>query len=441
MPSQLLHIVRTVIRADSDPARQALFANLTQARLPVRFACALHARLRDRWGSTFVIGGYGLIAYLRVASARPRGVRVLAVAQHENARRQVARVFEWLGPAECGMVRSDLGTLATPSALVRLAALVRHGRVRRVLRLARAIDRRHGLLVATRVIGAIAWYARTRTILREDRPGAVLVSSDSNPEELGLVAAARTLDIPQVFVSHAYPTPFSPPLDFTLSILEGEAAVEARQRKGPIRGRILLAGIEGDSVPLDPQRLSRRAPVIGIFTPKAVSWPTLATLVNDCRRHLGASRVVIRWHPSMLQRPRLADWVTDRSGIVESSRALPIAEVARQCDWVIADVNSNVHLEVLKLGIPTVAIMDLGLYPASHSDMYGFVANGIVFPSVTSIREIQPEAFRAFFGDGWSRRFERYDVSYLRSGNDIGREVRCAIQALIDDPRSTAAPA
>ena len=43
------------------------------------------------------------------------------------------------------------------------------------------------------------------------------------------------------------------------------------------------------------------------------------------------------------------------------SAALP--DVARRCDWVIADENSNVHLPVLKLGIPTVVVKGLGLYP------------------------------------------------------------------------------
>jgi hypothetical protein len=335
-------------------------------------------------------------------------------------------------------VRSGLITLVSPAALIRLAVLVWRGRLAQVLRIARAIESRHGLMVSSRAIGAIAWYSRARAILHEDRPDAILVSSDSNPEELGFVGAARALEIPQVFVSHAYPTPFSPPLDFSLSILEGEAAVQARLRKGPVTGQILLAGIEGESVPLDPQRFDRPAPVIGVFTPKAVSWPTLAAIVDDCRRHFRASQVVIRWHPSMLQRPRLADWVADRSGIVESSSAATLGDVARQCDWVIADVNSNVHLPVLKLGIPTVAVRDLGLYPASHADMYGFVANGIVFPPVTSVRDVRPDALRAFFAEGWPRRFERYDVSYLRPGSALGGEVRRAIRALFEDPASTA---
>jgi hypothetical protein len=290
-------------------------------------------------------------------------------------------------------------------------------------------------MVSCRAIGAIAWYARARAILERQRPGAILVSSDSNPEELGFVGAARTLGIPQVFISHAYPTPLSPPLDFDLSILEGDAAVQERRRKGPIRGQVLLAGIEGDSVPADPARFFRPRPVIGVFTPKAVAWPTLAAIIDDCRRHFDAREVVIRWHPSMLERPHLDDWVPDLTGIVEASSTVPIAEVATRCDWVIADENSNVHLPVLKLGIPTVAVRNLGLYPASRSDLYGFVANGIVFPPVTSIRDVPAEALREFFSDDWARRFAHYDVSYLRPHGAIGREVRDAIWALFE--RST----
>ena len=199
----------------------------------------------------------------------------------------------------------------------------------RAFRLLRAIDRRYGFLVSCRVVGALAWYVRAKAILGVRRPEAVLVSSDSNSEEVGFASAARALEIPTVFVSHAYPTPFSPPQDFSLSILEGEAATRARGRQGPIKGQIVLAGLEGDSAPLDPRRFERTDPVIGLFTPKAVSWWTLAAVISDCRQHFHARQIVIRWHPSMLERPRLGHLLKDLSGIVESSRAATLSDVAR----------------------------------------------------------------------------------------------------------------
>ena len=112
-----------------------------------------------------------------------------------------------------------------------------------------------------------------------------------------------------------------------------------------------------------------------------------------------------------------------------------LLEVAAQCDWVIADENSNVHLPVLKLGIPTVVIKGLGLYPESRADMYGFAAAGVVFPPVRSLRELQPPKFKAFFDAVWVERFRQYDASYLRPSAEIGVEVRAAIQRTIKTSR------
>jgi hypothetical protein len=434
----LLRAVRTVIRADSDPARQALFANLVRSRLPVRLAYALHERLGNTAASAVLVSCYGLAVLLCISPPRNRSARILIVARHANARQQVDRVVGWIGAPECAFVHTDWRAFVPACGLALLALIRSPGRFARAFRIIQSVDTRYGFLVACRVAGVLAWYVRARAILGTCRPKAILVSSDSNPEEVGFASAARALEIPTVFISHAYPTPFSPPLDFTLSILEGEAEVHARQRKGPIRGEVVLAGLEGDSAPVDASRFERPEPVIGIFTPKAVSWPTLVAIVADCRNHFRARQIVVRWHPSMLEPPRLADVVDNLSGIVESSRTATLPEVARQCDWVIADENSHVHLPVLKLGIPTVAVKHLGLYPDSRADLYGFGTTQIVFPSVASVREVEPRALAAFFSPEWSARFERYDASYLGSGTANGSEVRRAMWRLFEDATAKA---
>jgi hypothetical protein len=438
--ASLLHILRMVIRADSDPARRALFGSLVQSNWRVRLAFRVHDRLDGTWASTLLVSCYGLASFVSIAPPRNRTASILVVAKHANARRQVARVASWVGSSECEWIRSDARALLRPSALSALAGLAAHPRrLRASLRIVRAIDRQYGFLVGCRAAAALAWYARAGTILRAHRPAAVLVSSDSHPEEVGFVSAARALQIPQVFISHAYPTPLSPPLDFSLSILEGEAAVEARRQKGPIRGEVLLAGVEGDSASMDARRFHRPDPVVGLFPPKALSWDRLAAIVGECRQHFHARRIVIRWHPSMLAPPRLADVLTDLSDIVESPRDASLPEVAGQCDWVVADENSNVHLPVLKLGIPTVAIRGLGLYPPSRSDLYGFIANRIVFPPVRSVRDVDADALIAFFSDAWAVRFEHYDASYLRSGSEIGHDVRHAVLRLTTDTAAKSA--
>ena len=68
-----------------------------------------------------------------------------------------------------------------------------------------------------------------------------------------------------------------------------------------------------------------------------MSWETLARVIADCRHYLRARQIVIRWHPSMLEPPRLSHRLSDTSGIVESPKTAKLVDVARQCDWVIAD--------------------------------------------------------------------------------------------------------
>ncbi len=439
MNLSLLRVLRTVIRADSDPARQALFGNLMRSRRSVRLVYRLHERLGGGRAAALLVSCYGLAAFLGVAPPRNRRARVVALAVHENARYQVSRLIEWIGAADCDWVRSGVRALVRPAGVAAAAALVARGGAAAPFRVVRAIDRRHGFLVACRAAAAIAWYGRARALLAAHRPGAVLVSSDSNPEEIAFVAAARALAIPQVFVSHAYPTPYSPPLDFTLSILEGTAAVDARRRKGPVRGDVLLAGIFGESAPIDVGRFARPTPVIGVFTPKAIAWPAFAAVIDDCRRHYRAARIVIRWHPSMLEPPRLAAVLGDVAGVVESPRGASLVEDARQCDWVVADENSNVHLPVLKLGIPTIAVRRLGLYPDSRSDLYGFIAAGVVFAAADRLRDVDPATLAAFFSECWPARFREYDASYLRATEVARSEVRHAIGRLVE-PRAGGCP-
>jgi hypothetical protein len=429
-PICLLQAIRIVIRADSDPVRQALFANLRESHASVRLVCALHERLRNTAVAAVLVTGYGVATFLAIAVREQGDARFLCVARHANARRQVSRVVAWLDAGQCAHV--DVSIASVPLRAAQRARAPRDSwrSLVRALRMVRRIDRRHSFLVTCRVASALAWYARGKAILRAHTAEAIIVSSDTNPEEVGFTAAARALGVPTIFISHAYPTPFAPPLAFDLSILGGQAEVDARRRRGPIAGDILLAGLEGESKPLDAWQLDRPEPAIGIFAPKAVSWTTLARVIEDCRTHFRARRIVIRWHPSMIEPPRLSNRIGDLSGIVESPAGAPLADVARQCDWVVADENSSVHLPVLKLGIPSIAVKNLGRYPETRTDMYGFVQDGVIPPAVPSIRDVRSDVLASFFSNGWSARFQQYDASYARPQVAIQTDVRAAIQRL-----------
>jgi hypothetical protein len=425
----LLHAVRKVIVCDSDPVRREVFDRLRRTRTAVRLAYAVHRMGGKSWIASALVAGYGAMGLLRVRV--PPAGDVIAVASQENARRRLRQLGTLLDDGELTHVRLGIGAAPARAATDLARAMRSPRRMKRYLRIVYRINRRHDFLVSCRVAGLLGCYPVAMAHLGRRRPRAVVVSSDSNPEEIAFTTAARTLGIATIFASHAYPTSVSPPLDFDLSIIEGEAALNVYRRLGPLRGTVCFAGVDGESIPIDPARVSRLRPAIGIFAPKVVNWTTFARLIEEARSGFGARQVVIRWHPSAIERPQLAQVIGDTSIVIETHPGDTLRSVVDRCDWVVADADSNVHLEVLKLGVPTVALAELGTVPPERSDLYGFVSNRVIPAPFTSLRAIDPERLRVFFGSDWPDRFRRFDAAYLRAPAAVAAEVRESLRAVM----------
>src|SRR6185503_16981892 len=107
-------------------------------------AYRFHERLGGTWASALLVSCYGLASFLSIEPARNADARVVAFAKHANAKRQVARVATWIGPPECGWMRSGMKALFRPSAFTRFGDLLSSGRLLTALAIIRAIDIRHG---------------------------------------------------------------------------------------------------------------------------------------------------------------------------------------------------------------------------------------------------------------------------------------------------------
>ena len=136
------------------------------------------------------------------------------------------------------------------------------------------------------------------------------------------------------------------------------------------------------------------------------------------------------------QPPDLPKVLKDLSNIVETPRTATLLEVANVCDWVVADAGSNVHLPVLKQGIPTVALKEISTLGEDQADLYGFVANRVVFPPVPTLRSLCVEEAAVFYGDEWTERFRRYDASYLQPDDVISADFRAALRTVFNDGSS-----
>lgn len=425
MRIELLQTVRDVLRADSDPVRQALIEHVRKSNPVVKSVWQLHHRLGRSHFSSLMVFLFGVKSYVTLAPSSRAAKRALMVTVHENARKQARLIATWIGQESVAWLRLGPRQLLSPSSLGRLLkACFLYGTWMRLYRVVDRLNRREEFLVGCRAASALFCYVRAREILGRIESSGVIVSSDSNPEPLAFARAATALGIPTIFISHAYPTPVSPCLQYTLSILEGEAARQGYEAKGPIRGRVIFCGAEGESEPMQPQKLGKKSPTIGIFAPKVIRWPQFTGLIADCQRLFTPARILIRWHPSMLGESRLTAMLEDMSNVVETNPDLLLQEVVRQCDWVIADENSNVHLGVLKMGVPTVSLRDFSVLPECRSDLYGFVKGRVIPPPVASLNEISMQELTDFFSQDWAQRFGSYDANYLNSPAHLADKAR-----------------
>lgn len=414
LDASLLRALRVVERADSHASRRMLFDRLAAWRRDVQLARWLtHGPLRGTWISTLLVAAFGAFS-ARSCWAAPRR-HVWGLASHANDQRQIDYVASCIGTERVG---SGWGN---PIAAL---PLLRPRRVQRYARCVHHLSRRHGFLVACRLSSALACALAADRALARSGVRAVLVSSDYDAPAVGLTWAARRRSLATLYVSHAPPHALSPPLHFDLAILDGEAALAAYAAKGTVRAQCVFKGIEGETRPLDPEAPGRPHPTIGFFMPKEVLWPAFLRMLDEAGR-LEPARMVVRWHPNMMEAPpRLAD--------VESSpRGSSAADDARRCDWVVADENSSVQLAVLKAGVPVVPVRGLALVPPEDADLYGLVKDGVVPPPLDSLADLDATALAAFYAGGWRDRLARFDGGFGRTRSEVDAAVRDAVLRVI----------
>lgn len=421
MKTTLLQAVRAVEHADSNPSRVALFERVRRRSPAIRLVVWIYDRL-PRALSSLLAAAYGTYERARFRDAQHRPI--LALAVHPTYRPALAHVALCVGTDHVAQIEARR---PGPGALLRtLVDAFSERRRPSALRIVRRVHRRHGFLVTTRVSAAIGWYLAGRSVLGRSDARVVLVSSDYNPESVGLARAAQALGRKAVFVAHTHPHDLCPALDFDLTILDGEAALREYQRKGPVRGEVVYRGVDGTASPLRIHQLSKGLPVIGLFLPKEVAWPVLEDIVHAVRTQFPPARLLIRRHPNMLEHPRLARELTNADDIEWAEPGESLADSSRRCDFVLADQASNVHLGVLRSGTPCIPVA--GLSAVESADRLGLIRSGVLPPpwsGGTASRAAWAEHFAAA---DWAERFCQYDASYLRDSalleQKIGERIR-----------------
>lgn len=414
------------------PVRIALFEEVASRRRLIRYAWKLHQMLRETVFGDLLILGFGIGSYLGMRCSPHLGGSLLALSRYPNEQREVERLLELV--PEFRVCTVSFSARRAALEVSALSALLSWRDVRRVVRCIRQLSKRYHFVALCRGIAMMFYYFRFRQIFTDDRPHAVIVANQTAPEALGLIAAAAANGIQSVFTSHATIAPgqkvLVPPCD--LCLLDGDAALEVCRRDPSFRSTVIYKGLLGESRPMTFTNLSSGVPTVGLFLSAPVDQAGLSGTIEALERRFPDSKLLLRPHPVLFLSPDFREFQR-RHPRLEVIAGATLDYCIRACDIVFSG-NSNVHLEVLKLGVPSLYRPRLDTIP---EDYYGFVASEIVLRA-DDISALDLSAVESFYSHQWPGRFKRYDAGYLEDPLAQRSELAQRVRAFLN--RGSALP-
>ncbi len=422
MKIPLLTALRIVTTVESMPTRARVLETIANRRLPVRLTLRIYQLLAESHLSflaTLMLAGFGALAF----GVRVRGNGdIIAVARYANEQRQIDFLKTALGAERFRDLRLGYGSLLLPARWIALAVLLP-----RYLRLVGRLRRRHAFLPACRGAQTLGYYLMFHRLLTSLPCRTAAVASNYSPDGAALALAAQSRGLHTLFCSHAFlsNSGWMPGISFDLAVLSGQAELDEYQGTLLTKSRrILFMGIDGEERPMRLDRLQQDSPV-GIFLTGLLDVTGLETIVAALSSRK-PSLILIRQHPVTLVHHDLRRLQRRYPNVIITRDTLLLSDIER-CNWIISG-GSNVHLQILKYGVPSVYVSSLEPLPYDYKH---FVRSGII-PAVEDIGRLTPDDIRTFYADpAWQDRFRYFDGGYGMPKDATLRTVRQAAEEVL----------
>ncbi len=224
--------------------------------------------------------------------------------------------------------------------------------------------------------GLVPTYKR---ILRKINPRVVVFSNDHSIHCRAFHKAADQLGLKTVYLQHAQVIPEFPPLDFDLSLLEGQKTLDQYEKAGPISGTVKLIGMPKFDPYASKEQKITKITKVGICLSKQDDLDFVESTLDRLVTTFPEIKFIVRLHPRDTRKFEKPDLVTN------ADPSLSIFEFLSDVHFLIAG-NSSVHLEAALLGISSVyfEFIDDG----NVTDSYGYVQDGLI-DSVETYEELE----------------------------------------------------
>lgn len=215
----------------------------------------------------------------------------------------------------------------------------------------------------------VGQYEACLSFLKKNRPSYIIFSNDHNIFPRALLIAAKELSIPTIYIQHASITPYFPPLDFDLNLLEGQATLDQYRLNGLVSGTTQFIGMPKFDPYISYRNTNKKVTRIGVCSNKMDKTEVVEAFLKDLQKIFPTTMITFRPHPSdntIFKLPK---------EVKLSTKEELAFEFLQKQDLVIAG-NTSIHLEAVLLNVVAV-YYEYAPYQAGISDMYLYCKNNL----------------------------------------------------------------
>jgi len=216
---------------------------------------------------------------------------------------------------------------------------------------------------------SLGYYEEAYRLLKKYKPERILFANDHNPVQRAILKAANNLKIETFYFQHAHITKYFPPLDFSVSFLDGQAAYDIYRGIGKINGKVELIGNVKYLSFINKNDTTFISPTIGIAINQNDDLNRVKSLVSFINCNLKKYKITIRKHP---RDQRNISFNGEYS--ISSSKDEGSFQFIKKLNVLIAG-NSSILLEASLLGVQPIYYCNN--IDAMDFDYYGFVRNDL----------------------------------------------------------------
>ena len=220
------------------------------------------------------------------------------------------------------------------------------------------------------IFRSIGLYEIAFANLSKFRPKSIVLSNDHSEKQRALLNAAKRLNIPVIYIQHASISDFMPPLDFDLSLLEGQAALDKYKTLGTINGRVELIGMPKFDNYIKFRNYATTVNNIGICTNPMDVEKDIYELIDAIKEAFPTINISLRPHPGY------ANKLKPIKDVHFSTKSEHVFDFLRNQDLIIAGA-SSIHLEAILLNITSISYEFTELQELLL-DPYGYIKNNLV---------------------------------------------------------------